>query len=344
MQQTGMWKQLTRGAGALIIIAFFLPWVSVSCSADIGTRVAMSGYQLAAGINIGGVPLPGSWQYWLVPLGAIVAAGATLAIQEMKPAAWTVLGSVLLPLFVMVSVWQGVQQSSSPFLSVQTQPGLWLSVAGLLGLLAGGTLGLTRPGWEPRVAHGSARSGFGSLAPPSEARCPHCGRGGIRPGMMFCPSCAQPLAAQTRSSATVAASAGHGGNPGRDPADSAPRGAVGGRNMSPAPTRMMPSVAPTLGWLVVKAGNQAGQRFDLYDETEIGRDARCQVILDDDYVSRSHARVKLEDGQFVIYDVGSGGGTFVNERRVQRLMLTDGVEIRLGHTTLEFKRIGAPTT
>jgi pSer/pThr/pTyr-binding forkhead associated (FHA) protein len=89
---------------------------------------------------------------------------------------------------------------------------------------------------------------------------------------------------------------------------------------------------------VVKAGPDAGRRLDLEEDTAIGRDSHCRVALNDEYVSRQHARVKLEAGQFFIYDVGSSGGTFVNGSQIQRLMLYDGAEIRVGNTTMEFKK------
>jgi pSer/pThr/pTyr-binding forkhead associated (FHA) protein len=103
-------------------------------------------------------------------------------------------------------------------------------------------------------------------------------------------------------------------------------------------TKIGPTRAPILAWLVVKSGPGAGTTFNLEDDTEIGRDGRCQIRLNDDFVSRSHARVKLEDGNFIIYDLGAKGGTFVNDRKVQRLLLRDGATIRLGQTMLEFKK------
>jgi len=161
---------------------------------------------------------------------------------------------------------------------------------------------------------------------PIETTCPHCGQAGIPAGAMACPYCRRSLA--------LAPDYGTGetdyGTANDQPA-APPR---------PATTRVAPPQAPVLGWLVVKAGPNAGKRLDLYEDTEIGRGQSCQIRLDDDYVSRSHARVKCEDGQFFIYDLGSSAGTFVNDRRVQRLMLYDGALIRLGQTTMEFKKIG----
>jgi pSer/pThr/pTyr-binding forkhead associated (FHA) protein len=89
----------------------------------------------------------------------------------------------------------------------------------------------------------------------------------------------------------------------------------------------------------VREGTDAGQRFDLEEDTEIGRDTdRCQIVLNDDWVSGAHARVKCETGHFFIYDEGSRNGTFVNERKVQRQLLRDGMEVRIGNTVMVFKQ------
>lgn len=110
-------------------------------------------------------------------------------------------------------------------------------------------------------------------------------------------------------------------------------------------TRLAPPRAPALGWLVIRSGNGAGTKFDLFSDSDnlLGRDGGCQIRIEgDDYISRQHARLKFESGSFYIYDVGSSGGTYVNGQKVNRLMLYDGNRIRVGQTTLEFKRITPP--
>jgi FHA domain len=165
----------------------------------------------------------------------------------------------------------------------------------------------------------------------AEVSCPHCLREGILPGMSVCPFCQVPLSRfAIESSLPSVADLGRTSSvAGIEPA---------GPLSAPATTRVSPPTAPVRGWLIVKSGSDAGKCIDLGDDVEIGRDVNSGVKLRDDYVSRQHARVKLEGSQFFIYDAGSRGGTFVNGRQVQRLMLYDGAEIRLGNTTLEFKR------
>lgn len=62
----------------------------------------------------------------------------------------------------------------------------------------------------------------------------------------------------------------------------------------------------------------------------LGRRTDNHIILDDARVSRAHAQMRLRYGRFVIYDLGSAGGTLVNGRRVQECVLRPGDVISLG--------------
>ena len=55
----------------------------------------------------------------------------------------------------------------------------------------------------------------------------------------------------------------------------------------------------------------------LGDRTLIGRSPECDVFLDDVTVSRRHAELMREGERFVIRDLGSLNGTFVNRRRIE---------------------------
>ncbi len=95
-------------------------------------------------------------------------------------------------------------------------------------------------------------------------------------------------------------------------------------------------------WLVVRAGPRVGTQFGLGMSRPniIGRDpAKADIIIDEDSVSREHARVRFENGQFVIYDMASTGGTHVNGNNVQRQMLYDNDRINLGRVELVFKKV-----
>ncbi len=77
-----------------------------------------------------------------------------------------------------------------------------------------------------------------------------------------------------------------------------------------------------------------GQEHRLHLTTTLGRDsARCDIVLHDGKVSAEHARVRYEDDQFVLYDLGSTNHVFVNDHEVDRTVLHDGDVIQLGPAT-----------
>lgn len=94
--------------------------------------------------------------------------------------------------------------------------------------------------------------------------------------------------------------------------------------------------------LRVKNGPGAGLLLELSEATAIslGRSPGNDIVLEDDAVSGQHARIRCEDGAFVVHDLQSTNGTFVNERRVERHTLVNGDVVRLGETLMEFVRFG----
>lgn len=71
----------------------------------------------------------------------------------------------------------------------------------------------------------------------------------------------------------------------------------------------------------------------------IGRDQSEGVELFKETISRSHAQIINENGFYVIYDLNSTNGTFVNNRRIQRYLLKDGDRVNIGGETLVFHGI-----
>ena len=95
-----------------------------------------------------------------------------------------------------------------------------------------------------------------------------------------------------------------------------------------------------VAWLVLMQGAGTRASFDLGAITSIGRAGwGNEVVLEDPHVSGQHARIRMEGGRHVLYDLGSTNGTWVNGRRVLRMMLMDGDDITLGTTTLRFKEV-----
>jgi pSer/pThr/pTyr-binding forkhead associated (FHA) protein len=96
-------------------------------------------------------------------------------------------------------------------------------------------------------------------------------------------------------------------------------------------------------WLFISSGSQAGRDFRLGRETTVGRDeTHCDVVLSDEKISGKHARIRREGREFVIYDLASLNGTFVNDAKIQRQILSDDDEITVGQTTLVFKATRKP--
>lgn len=94
---------------------------------------------------------------------------------------------------------------------------------------------------------------------------------------------------------------------------------------------------PGIGLLVVTRGPNSGSRFAL-DEPLVtaGRHPDSMIFLDDITVSRRHAEVRMVDGGYVVADVGSLNGTYLNRERVEEATLHDGDELQIGTFKLVF--------
>jgi pSer/pThr/pTyr-binding forkhead associated (FHA) protein len=90
--------------------------------------------------------------------------------------------------------------------------------------------------------------------------------------------------------------------------------------------------------LVVRSGGgRAGESFRPAGErTSIGRSPDCDIFLDDVTVSRNHAVLIEEGGQYSVEDQASLNGTFVNRKRIDRSPLHEGDELQVGKYRLTF--------
>jgi len=108
-----------------------------------------------------------------------------------------------------------------------------------------------------------------------------------------------------------------------------PRPARPGRTSRGAPQR-----------LLVTAGGLAGTSIGLADQQiTIGRANDATLVLHDDYASTRHARLFPQDGQWIVEDLGSTNGTYLDRQKVtQPTPVPPGVPIRIGKTVLELRR------
>ena len=102
------------------------------------------------------------------------------------------------------------------------------------------------------------------------------------------------------------------------------------------PGAIAPTQAPA-AWVHFKSGPRAGQSIPLNPGvTSIGRGAENDVVVDDAAVSREHATISYEGGQFVVEDAGSSSGTIVEGSPAAQTILASGSSIQLGETELVF--------
>jgi pSer/pThr/pTyr-binding forkhead associated (FHA) protein len=126
----------------------------------------------------------------------------------------------------------------------------------------------------------------------------------------------------------------------RRTADTAPQPAA--RAAKPKAVRSRPSrpsrQAPQQ--LLVTAGTLAGTSLGLSDQQiTIGRAGDATLVLSDDYASTRHARIFPQDGQWLVEDLGSTNGTYLDRQKVTApTPVPVGVPIRIGKTVLELRR------
>jgi hypothetical protein len=91
--------------------------------------------------------------------------------------------------------------------------------------------------------------------------------------------------------------------------------------------------------LVVTAGALAGTRLTLSEQPiTIGRAEDSTLVITDDYASARHARLVPRDGQWLLEDLGSTNGTYLDRTKVTGpTPVPLGVPIRIGRTALELR-------
>ncbi len=97
------------------------------------------------------------------------------------------------------------------------------------------------------------------------------------------------------------------------------------------------ALPPTSALLLVQRGPAAGARFLLDAErTSAGRSPAAEIFLDDVTVSRKHVEFVRDGEDFVVRDVGSLNGTYVNRERIDRAVLRSGDEVQIGKFRMTF--------
>jgi len=169
---------------------------------------------------------------------------------------------------------------------------------------------------------------------PMGVACHSCGAG-LQPDWDMCPYCG---AAQGQAEAGYGPQNGYGPPQpmqGQEPEE-------GDRTMAVDLSQIQKKGQnrPVVGWIVAQNGNHRGQDFRLYDgKNLLGTAADCDIVITDPYLSAKHCTIRHEDGNFVLIDLDSTNGTFVNQKRVSKMELIDNDTVRFGRTEFKFKAL-----
>lgn len=88
--------------------------------------------------------------------------------------------------------------------------------------------------------------------------------------------------------------------------------------------------------LILKSGDMTGLEYEVKDGLVMGRRLEAPIHLNDVKASREHARIAAEGGAFVLVDLESTNGTFVNGAKIRRHRLAHDDVIRIGRTLFAF--------
>jgi diguanylate cyclase (GGDEF)-like protein len=89
--------------------------------------------------------------------------------------------------------------------------------------------------------------------------------------------------------------------------------------------------------IIVIYGPELGKRVQLGTAPfEIGRSSKNDLFLDQESISRHHARISFDGSFYYVADLGSTNGTFVNDEAVREQRLRDGDQVRIGRSILKF--------
>lgn len=113
------------------------------------------------------------------------------------------------------------------------------------------------------------------------------------------------------------------------------------------PAMSRPDRLTRRAYLEVTEGTIPGQRFYLGQRDHVlGRSHEADIPLPDDSISRLHARIAYRNDEYVLVDLGSKNGSFLNGTAVHECPLRAGDEIMIGNHALQFlfEAVLSPTT
>ncbi|HHO52652.1 MAG TPA: FHA domain-containing protein [Deltaproteobacteria bacterium] len=117
---------------------------------------------------------------------------------------------------------------------------------------------------------------------------------------------------------------------------------IRGQEMALPPGGSPPGSAPARLEVVVGTG-MAGSSYPIQSRgLSIGRSEDRDVVIPDPASSRHHCQIMVQGNEYVLRDMGSANGVFVNAVRVRECTLADGDLVRIGNTEMRFVRYDQP--
>ncbi|MBI3952089.1 MAG: FHA domain-containing protein [Acidobacteria bacterium] len=190
--------------------------------------------------------------------------------------------------------------------------------------------------------------------------CPNCGTK-LKPTAKICKKCGTQIVANQGAVASTAQAATQQASPQVATTVVCPNGhpmhlswtecpqCIASARKDLPPTRVSQSVrgrpteagSTSMALLLGLSGANQGKTFDLKSgETVLGVDPQCDIVLNNQYVSKRHASLNIEGARCVLTDLSSRNGTFINNTRITQVELRDDDKIRLGVDALfQFKRL-----
>jgi len=130
---------------------------------------------------------------------------------------------------------------------------------------------------------------------------------------------------------------------GRCPSCSAPRARTPKAREEAIPLRPSAPHTPTGPRLILKGPGSEVTEYPLGQSSVLGRSTTASVRLADREVSRKHSQIDREGDDYVLRDLGSSNGTFLNGKRILgAAKLSDGDEVLIGTSKMEFRLTSGP--
>ena len=109
------------------------------------------------------------------------------------------------------------------------------------------------------------------------------------------------------------------------------------------PIPAAPATSPIATLEIINEGPMKGRKFEIHSAlTNIGRGAHNDIVISDESLSGSHAKILKRDGAWWVVDQGSTNGTYVGGRRVQgEQQLTGAPDVRFGGIKVIFRPAAA---